>query len=325
MKKFNRLIGTAAAAAALLLSITACSNSFTPQTPPEQTQNDAQSTQVTLETPLTLKAIEAGAVVTFDNKAAGIVTYKVNGGAAQTIESGKSKDITLAAGDKVEFWGDNEAYATSITNFSNIACDKDCYVYGNIMSLVKNEGFKDVTELKESYAFCSLFHANTHIKNKDGEPLLLPATTLAYSCYYAMFQGCTSLMAAPSLPATTLAEGCYSEMFRGCTSLTAAPSLPATTLAKGCYNYMFSGCTSLTTAPSLPAAILADFCYGGMFQGCTSLTSVTCLATDISASAYTFTWLEGVAASGTFTKADGVTWPSGASGIPSGWTIVDKQ
>ena len=34
-------------------------------------------------------------------------------------------------------------------------------------------------------------------------------------------------------------------MFNGCTSLTAAPELPATTLTKDCYYAMFSGCTSL--------------------------------------------------------------------------------
>jgi hypothetical protein len=34
-----------------------------------------------------------------------------------------------------------------------------------------------------------------------------------------MFYGCTSLTTAPVLPATTLASSCYNGMFRGCTSL----------------------------------------------------------------------------------------------------------
>ena len=95
--------------------------------------------------------------------------------------------------------------------------------------------------------------------------------SLAGSCYSNMFQGCTSLTAAPSLPATTLKDYCYYFMFQGCTSLTTAPSLPATTLASSCYYSMFYGCTSLTTAPSLPATTLASFCYNFMFRGCTSL------------------------------------------------------
>ena len=42
-----------------------------------------------------------------------------------------------------------------------------------------------------------------------------------------------------------MASYCYSSMFQGCTSLTAAPSLPATTLANNCYNSMFYLCTKI--------------------------------------------------------------------------------
>ena len=276
--------------------------------------------------PLTLEACVAGATVTFDNKATGPVTYKVNGGEAQTIASGDSANITLAAvGDKVEFFGDNKAYATyNYSNYSHIACDKDCYVYGNIMSLIKSEGFENATALENAYTFAYLFKSNAHIKNKDGARLLLPATTLAERCYSYMFSGCASLTTAPSLPAATLAYECYRYMFEGCAGLTSAPELPATTLANYCYCFMFSGCASLKAAPSLPAATLKDYCYYYMFLNCASLASVTCLATNISAEGCTKNWLENVAASGTFTKAAGATWPEGINGIPSGWTVVEK-
>ena len=151
----------------------------------------------------------------------------------------------------------------------------------------------------------------------------LPATTLADFCYDNMFVGCSSLTTAPQLPATTLASDCYYEMFSGCTSLTTAPELPATTLASNCYNAMFQSCTSLTTAPELPATTLANFCYEDMFYDCTSLNYIKCLATDRSATNCTLRWLYGVASTGTFTKASGVSWPSGRSGIPNGWTIQD--
>ena len=160
-------------------------------------------------------------------------------------------------------------------------------------------------------------------------PATLPATTLASYCCYQMFQDCTSLTTVPEqlLPATTLAEGCYERMFWNCTNLTAAPALPAVTLAEGCYNKMFGQCTSLTAAPALCATTLADRCYDSMFNGCTNLSSVTCLATDISALDCTDNWLSGVAATGTFTKASTMTsWTTGsASGIPTGWTVVDAQ
>ena len=47
---------------------------------------------------------------------------------------------------------------------------------------------------------------------------------MANSCYYSMFNGCTSLTTAPSLPATTLAPRCYYSMFNGCTSIKLAIS-----------------------------------------------------------------------------------------------------
>jgi hypothetical protein len=111
-------------------------------------------------------------------------------------------------------------------------------------------------------------------------------------------------------------------MFHNCTSLTTAPALPATTLAQYCYNIMFQNCTSLTTAPALPATALVDYCYGYMFKGCTSLNSVTCLMTGSTGNP-TRDWLSNVSATGTFTKAAGVTWGAGESGIPTGWTVVE--
>ncbi len=153
----------------------------------------------------------------------------------------------------------------------------------------------------------------------------LPATTLADSCYGQMFYGCSSLTAAPALPATTMKEYCYYRMFQGCTSLVTAPVLPATTMAPRCYYQMFYGCTSLTTAPALPATTVADFCYREMFRGCTSLSSITCLAPQgINLNGITDNWVNGVASTGTFTKASGVTWWTGTSGIPSGWTVNEQ-
>ena len=47
-----------------------------------------------LSTPLTLEAIESG-TITFNNQAAGPVTYRVNGGEAQTIESKTTGEIPV--------------------------------------------------------------------------------------------------------------------------------------------------------------------------------------------------------------------------------------
>lgn len=293
------------------------------------------------KTPLTLEAKTAGTIKVSSPKSG--MQYCKNDGAKTAVTS---DPINVDIGDKVQFFGNGTSIA-SYYGTETSAGTADCYIYGNIMSLVDEENFATATTLTGDDAFYDLFSYNSHLYNHDTYKLVLPATTLADGCYYAMFNGCTNLTTAPELPATTLAEACYSYMFSGCTSLTTAPELPATTLADncyasmftsctnlttapvlpatslaaGCYYAMFAGCENLTTAPVLPAATLANYCYNCMFIGCTNLNSVTCLATDISASEATSGWLVGVAADGTFTKAAGMTdWMTGESGIPSGWT-----
>lgn len=249
---------------------------------PEETYPNIQST------PLTIEAI-VGGTVTFKNKAAGSVTYKIDGGAAQTISAKSTKTISVSAGQKVRFFGNNTAYATGMGDdeYSNITSNMDFYAYGNIMSLVKSENFAETKTLTAPYTFAGLFNKNSHLKNHASNALLLPATTLAEHCYAYMFDGCTRLTSAPALPATNLAVSCYLRMFYDCTGLTTAPVLPATTLAPRCYEGMFGGCTSLTKAPELPATTLASMCYYGMFKGCTSLTKAPELpATTLVSSCY---------------------------------------
>ena len=155
-------------------------------------------------------------------------------------------------------------------------------------------------------------------------PPVLPATQLNDSCYAYMFAD-SAITTPPQLPAANLKDYCYQYMFGGCTSLTTAPDLPATELSPVCYASMFKGCTSLTTAPTLPATQLAWGCYRQMFKNCSSLNSIKCLALDLGYSDWNSTkdWVDGVAASGTFTKAITMqNWTTGVDGIPSGWTTA---
>jgi len=117
----------------------------------------------------------------------------------------------------------------------------------------------------------------------------------------------------------------FVRFFQNCTGLTSAENLilPATTLTVYCYSNMFQDCTSLVNAPELPATTLTNSCYQFMFLGCSSLNYIKCLATDISATNCLQQWVNYVASSGTFVKKSGVSWPTGTSGIPSGWTVVE--
>lgn len=195
-------------------------------------------------------------------------------------------------------WGDAIEHSCSIFGVSKVG--------GNIMSLLYGSNFTGIETIFPNGSTMNFSGLFNNINDEDGynrnltsaSELILPATTLSPNCYNSMFNGCTSLTTAPELPATTLADYCYSGMFYGCTSLTMAPELPATTLASGCYLYMF--------------------------QGCTNLNYIKCLATDISARGCLDDWVSGVSSTGTFIKNPSMAnWPSGTSGIPSGWTVQD--
>ena len=250
------------------------------------------------EIPLTIEALTAGTVVVREPQSG--MKYTLNGG-AKTAMTGAQTVITVAVGDKVAFYGNG----TSITCYSGTQISggtADVKAYGNIMSLVNENGFATATTLTANEAFYYLFGDYAHLKDISGLVLpattlrqycymsmfngctglttvpsdLLPATTLAKSCYAGMFSGCENLTNVPTLPATTLAQYCYNNMFRACTGLTTVPTdlLPATTLAPSCYSYMFLNCFNLTTAPALPATTLAESCYMSMFSNCTGLTTV---------------------------------------------------
>ena len=249
-------------------------------------------------TPLTIEAKEAGATVTFNlaTTVSNNVEYRIYGTMLTTdwTHYTGGTPITLpTAGDRVMFRGENDTYYKSLNDYSYFTCSQDCYIYGNIMSLVSPTGFATATELTGADAFHYLFApkypetTNPHIKNHVSKALVLPATKLSYSCYASLFSGCTGLTEAPKLPATTLAKNCYYYMFRGCTGLTTAPELPATTMAESCYEAMFLECVNLTAANCLPATTLAEKCYFNMFYHCSHLTAAPDLpATTLAPSCY---------------------------------------
>ena len=252
------------------------------------------------------------------------ISYSKNNGASWTniTSSREGTSFNVRTGDILLFKGNNVAYAASNAPFDYNSFSQSTASFnlkGNIMSLIYEDNYSNAINLESNYSFINLF---SYTKVVSSDKLVLPATTLADSCYEGMFSGCTSLTTAPELPAQTLAKNCYSCMFENCTSLTAAPELPATTLAEGCYYWMFYGCTNLTIAPILPAMLMTQTCYKGIFMGCSSLNFIKMMATDISAIQCLQNWVNRVAASGTFVKNSAATWDvSGVNGVPTGWTI----
>ena len=220
------------------------------------------------------------------------VSASTDNGATWTAISAGGGATTLATLNT----GDKLLLKSELNRVGRIASTGQFEVEGNSMSLLYGDNFSGQTSLSDkTSAFTAVFSGCTGLTS--AEHLVLPATTLSISCYYSMFNKCTSLTAAPALPATILESYCYQNMFKGCTSLVTAPELPATTMVLGCYFDMFNGCTSLN--------------YVKMTA--TNITAFNCLNR----------WLWNVAASGTFVKATGVEIASGESGIPDGWTVQE--
>lgn len=198
-------------------------------------------------------------------------------------------------------------------------CYEYMYSYCNALEKAPELPSKSLAE----GCYRSMFSSCTSLT----EVPVLPATEMENNCYDNMFCECSNIKAVPDtlLPAKTLADYCYLGMFYGCSSLKNAPELPAETLTPLCYESMFGLCTSLTKAPVLPAKTLAECCYLEMFNGCTKLNYIKCLATEMVPFS-TDDWVSNVSSAGIFVKAnDQVSWSTGASGIPQGWTAVTQD
>lgn len=213
-------------------------------------------------------------------------------------------DVQVAQGEKV-YWRGSGDSMTSLnagepysSKFSS-TCRFDAS--GNITSLLL--GVNYVTALVNystsgvrNVTFANLFRGCTTIVN--AKDLILPTFTSYYTyIFYYMFYGCTSLVSSPALVSSELSTACYSGLYRECSNLAQSQVL---------------------LAPNL-----VGFCYRNMFQA-TKVNNVKCLATDISANECVTNWLLNVSSTGTFIQAEGVTWPRGASGIPTGWLAYDE-
>lgn len=233
---------------------------------------------------------------------------------------------------KDSFWKEDEAPNNTIPNdycFYKLFYDSaicSClgigyYVDGQGQGHALNILRLPATNLK-AYCYSKMFNYST--KMVYG-PLILPAKSISVtSCYHSMFRDCESLIATPKLPATTLMDNCYAYMFMNCTALTTAYDLPAKNIGYSSYQDMFNGCTSLVKAPEIKGKYINHYSLSNMFSGCTNLNYIKILVENPTGYLGTFdSWVYRVPSTGTFVKKRGVTYPSGTSGIPEGWTVEE--
>ena len=161
----------------------------------------------------------------------------------------------------------------------------------------------------------------TLINYKNVVNLSLKNGVFAYLLYYD-----SSLTSASSLTFkyhTISSYGLY-QCFDGDESLTAAPSvLHPVNINPYCYYRMYTR-TNIRNTPVLPAQTLKEECYVQLFASCNDFSSVTSYANNISATSCLENWMNGVKSSGTFHNLGTASYPRSASGVPSGWTIVEN-
>lgn len=224
--------------------------------------------------------------------------YSLDNGLTWTewIETENVRSLTLASGQTMHVRNTSETitrFSTSASNYYQFAFTADTYAGGNTNSLL--------------------------CKNPQN------AVIMASSCYAKLFAMCNTLITAPELPSTTLTNGCYYQMFLYCSSLTNAPKLPAKKIMTSCYYGMFAGCSSLVLPDDyvLPGEVVKTSSYGTMFSNCTNVNIIHTNMTDISAANSIAYWLRNVSPTGDFYCPIELQIPTGASGIPSGWTRHD--
>lgn len=198
----------------------------------------------------------------------------------------------------------NDSKWSDANSYNYFTSDGEIHIGGNITSLTwPNFEEKKTTKLDKNYAYYGCFTNMVHLT--DASELILDYVN-------------------PSSP--TACANTFAQMFNGCSSLVAAPKLNATTLTNNMCAGMFKDCTSLTETPYLPAEHLVNGCYFNMFNGCSSLQKVNANFIDEPSTAYTNNWLQGVPDHGTFIKNPNATWDVvGNSGIPVGWTMQNSD
>ena len=124
------------------------------------------------DVPLTFEAMEAGATVQFNLDAtsigSGTVQYSTDGGEVWNNYSSGNVITLTNIGDKVSFKGENiERYSRETSFSSTFSVEGNCYVYGNVLSLLNNN-----STFTQSFVFCQLFKNCTTIYNHPSQKIL---------------------------------------------------------------------------------------------------------------------------------------------------------
>ena len=269
--------------------------------------------------PLTFTAQQAGSSVM-------ITTYGTPGTVDLFYRRGRSGSwhtnaigtlFTLeSAGDSVQFWNRASTLSSGSSNYYYFVLSGQIAASGNLMSML------NYSDTVPASGFRKLFANSTANSALTSSPEM-PAKSIGSLGCAGMFEKCTGMLSPiPEITAATLAENCFDSMYSQCSSMTAASVLKSPVMAQYCCQLMYYNCTSLESV-DIPNVTLASYCFRRMFYGCSSLNLISTDMTSWSSTA-TQDWVDGVAASGTFTKPSALSESYGPNRIPDGWKVVNK-
>ena len=236
----------------------------------------------------------------------------------------------------------------------------DCFYNCTSLTTLPEGMFGNITSVGQQ-TFQSCFSGCTSLTTLPSN-MFANITSVSIYSFQNCFTNCTSLTTLPegmfsSIPNAHL--GSFNYCFYNCTSLTTLPEgmFSSITSTNGGYSFQgcFSGCTSLTTLPSNMFANITSVNGGetfkSCFQNCTSLlvgpnfkniTGSTshdafdnCFdgcsnlqliyAPSMSAwnESYFQDWVKGVFPTGKMYVKSGVVPPTGTSGLPEGWQLLN--
>ena len=178
-----------------------------------------------------------------------------------------TEEISVIGGSKVLLKGDTSEMTSTgrIGSFedyvgNNQVPSRVIDIYGNVMSLLYGDNFRDNQSTMGDFTFSSLFEHCKWVRYLEN--LILPATTLSVMAYANMFSDCGCITPPRTLPAMYIAQSAYTYMF-SYTNITEAPDILATSLGESGCSYMFYSCRYLVKPPVLRVTYMMKKGYEG--------------------------------------------------------------
>ena len=162
--------------------------------------------------------------------------------------------------------------------------------------------FSNVTSFGGSNSFSNCFQGCTSLQTLNND-LFINVKNAVYQSFSNCFQGCTSLTTIPSGLFSNITQATGSDSFKNC----------------------FGGCTSLIITPNFKniASVSSSGAFSNCFDGCSNLQLIYAPSMSAWTESYFQDWVKGVYPTGKMYVKSGVVPPTGTSGVPEGWQLLN--